>query len=57
MKHKKRKSYDLSFKPKAMESAEKTSKKSAACEFKVDLRQISELCTDISACVNYTNNN
>ena len=36
MEHRKRKSYDLSFKLKAIESAEKTSKESAAREFNVD---------------------
>ena len=57
MEHRKKKSYELSFKLKAIESAGKMSKESAACEFKVDPRRICELCTGISACINYTNNN
>ena len=44
MEHRKRKSYDLSFKLKAIESAEKISKESAAREFKVDPRRIREWC-------------
>ena len=44
MEHRKRKSYDLSFKLKAIESAEKMSKESTAREFNVDPRRIREWC-------------
>ena len=40
----KRCSYDLSFKLKAIESAEKTSKEAAARQFGVDARRIREWC-------------
>ena len=40
----KRCSYDLSFKLKAIESAEKTSKEAAARQFGVDARRIRERC-------------
>ena len=44
MEHRKRKSYDLSFKLKAIESAEKTTNESTVREFKVDPKQIHEWC-------------
>ena len=38
----KRKSYDSSFKLEAIETAEKTSKEVAACEFDIDPRRVCE---------------
>ena len=40
----KRKSFNISFKLKAVETAEKKLKEAAACEFGVDARRIQEWC-------------